>query len=289
MSVLVTFWEHINFVGFQVSWDSKNYRYYSVNYGTAHNDEFSSMRAWDAGNRGNVYAFEHANYRGRYACLNVGGGYSSAWYYNFGSAFNDVVSSSIIVAREPKLRETEIALKGSLKSQFERVFGYYIDYIDGVYSDREDHPRIERMGNAVIFPNFFPHYNSKSVFVRIEHNLRVTPSSFFGYLAANSYVCTVKFDVQFSVQTNKIHADVSWFWVEVESGQFSQMIANDLVDYFGPMVQSLGAAVTNSLQMYSNIEAVDAYLLPGGPPDMDQAAAMGNFDDDITLVIVARQ
>jgi hypothetical protein len=104
MSVTSVLWEHKDFGGVSSTSDSGTFRYFWNKYGSARNDTFSSMRAWAAGHRGNVYAFEHINFDGAFAALNVGGGFSSAWWSYFGDDFNDKVSSSLIVARASKSR-----------------------------------------------------------------------------------------------------------------------------------------------------------------------------------------
>ncbi|HEY1145063.1 MAG TPA: hypothetical protein VGE84_01860 [Allosphingosinicella sp.] len=79
MSVTATLWEHKNFGGQSFKSNSGGFRYYWNTWG-GHNDMFSSMRAWSSGHRGNAYAFEHIDFSGRFAALNVGGAFSSSWW-----------------------------------------------------------------------------------------------------------------------------------------------------------------------------------------------------------------
>jgi hypothetical protein len=122
MTVTNVFWEHINFTGASSTADSGSFRYFWNKYGADKNDTFSSMRAWAGVDRGNAYAFEHIDFAGAFAALNVGGGFSSAWWSYLGDAFNDKVSSSLLVARAPKHKETEVALRSNVTSQFTAIF-----------------------------------------------------------------------------------------------------------------------------------------------------------------------
>lgn len=289
MSVFVTLWEHANFGGFPWSLDSGGYRYRGFKFGKAENDKFSSMRAWDAGNRGNVFAFEHRDFNGRFAALNVGGGYSSAWWSYFGSAFNDAVSSVLVVSRAKKDQEIEFTIKEQVTAIFTNLFNAYVVEIGDWLSEREDPPQVDSRGGPTVYPNFFPSHDKKNVFVRLEHQVRVTPDSFFGYQAYNSYDATVRFDLSFKSEGGKVRAEVGWYWVDVEAGQYSKLIADDLAKGFGPMCADLAASVESALRLSSYIKTVDAYLLPGRPPDMSTVGNFGVSDNDITLVIEHRQ
>lgn len=144
MAVVATLWENRDFQGFSRTSNSGNFRYFWNRWG-ATNDVFSSMRAWSMGSRGNAYAFEDINFDGRFAALNVGGAFSSAWWSYFGDAFNDRVSSSLIVAREPQAVETEVPLRQPVASQFASMFDAQTA---GTQLSRDGDPRL--------YGTFFP-------------------------------------------------------------------------------------------------------------------------------------
>src|SRR5690242_15553872 len=155
MSVMATLWEHRDFGGFSKTSNSGNFRYF-WNRWAATNDVFSSMRAWSLCHRGNAYAFEHINFDGRFAALNVGGAFTSSWWSYFGDSFNDKVSSSLIVAREPQANEIEVALRQQVASRFIALF-----------DAQTAGTKLSRRGDPRVYGNFFPGHDISKVFATI--------------------------------------------------------------------------------------------------------------------------
>lgn len=292
MSVTAMLWEHRDFAGASSTADSGSFRYFWNRYGSAQNDTFSSMRAWAAGNRGNFYAFEHINFDGAFAALNVGGKFSSAWWSYVGNDFNDVVSSSLIVARSPKDAETEVPLRSNVTSQFASIF------------DRKSEGKpVSRNGDTRIYATYFPAHDPHKVFATIDQNLKVQVripiktkiwnpfgDDFeidLGKFRWSDYAANLRYDVSFFVsQDGRLHGQVSWMHLWVESGPFSRRVHDDLKP---PLLEAAGnvtAAIEGALALFARGKFSDAYLLPGPPPNMDLAGFKGRYDDDVTLVVV---
>lgn len=296
MSVTSTLWEHSNFAGASSTSDSGSFRYFWNKYGAAQNDIFSSMRAWAAGNRGNVYAFEHINFDGAFASLNVGGKYSSAWWSYFGGDFNDKVSSSLIIARAAKSAETEVALRNNVTSQFATLFD----------SKTQGKP-LSRNGDPRMFATFFPSYDPGKVFASVEQALTVqvriplkTQVEIWnpfgdnwiieidlGQVRWSDYAASVRYDISFFVQEGRLHGRVSWVTVWVESGAFSKRVYDELQPAMMSAAGDFTSAIESALALFAQSKFSDAYLLPGAPPNMDLAGEKGRYDDDVTLVVVA--
>lgn len=296
MSVLATFWQHANFGGFSSTSDSSNFRYYWNKYGSGQNDEFSSLRAWSNGHRGNVYAFEHINFDGRFASVNVGGKYSSAWWSYFGGDFNDVVSSSLIVARAPKASETEVALKNNVSGQFATIF-----------DQKTQGKPVSRVGDPRMYATFFPPYEADKVFATIDQELRVqvriplkTRIKIWNPFGADYYIeidlgrfrwsdyrAWVRYDILFFVVGGRLRGAAWWSHVNVESGIFSQKVYDDLAPPLHAAKADLTSSIEAALRLFANSRFSDVYLLPGSPPDMESAGQKGRYDDDVTLVVVS--
>jgi hypothetical protein len=296
MSVTSVFWEHINFAGASSTSDSGPFRYFWNKYGSDKNDTFSSMRAWAAGNRGNVYAFEHINFDGDFAALNVGGRFSSAWWSYLGDDFNDKVSSSLIIARAPKNAETEVPLRAGVTSQFATIFD---DKIQG--------KPVSRSGDPRMYATYFPSYDPDKAFATIEQALtvqvriplktRITIWNPFGddfvieidlgQVRWSDYKAQVRYDIFFFVsQDGKLHGQAQWSHVWVEAGPFSQKVHDELAPQLHGAKSDLTSAIESALALFARSRFSDAYLLPGSPPDMEQAGFKGRYDDDVTLVVV---
>jgi hypothetical protein len=293
MSVTATLWEHKNFGGQSFTSNSGGYRYYWNTWG-GHNDMFSSMRAWSSGHRGNAYAFEHIDFSGRFAALNVGGAFSSSWWSYFGSAFNDKVSSSLIVAREPQSRETEVALRAVVAPQFASLF-------DAKVAGKP----VSRNGDPRIYGTFFPSYDNQRVFATINQNLTVQvriplkitiPNPFgddieidLGTFRWSDYDANVRYDIAFYIGGDGVlHGFAAWSHVWVEAGPFSQRVHDDLAPELHAAKADITSAIESALALFSRRRFADAYLLPGPRPDMTQFGFFANYDDDVVLVVVAR-
>jgi hypothetical protein len=252
---------------------------------------FSSMRAWSRGSRGNAYAFEHINFTGRFAALNVGGGFSSAWWSYFGDGFNDRVSSSLIVARGPRQSETEVPLRNNIASQFTSLFD----------AKTAGQP-VSRNGDPRVYGTFFPSYDSGKVFATVEQNLKVKvriplkiemPDPFadidLGTFRWSDYSANVRYDILFFVSRDGVlHGNAWWSHVWVEAGPFSQRVHDELAPTLHGAKRDLTAAIESALALFARRRFSDVYLLPGPPPDMNQAGFTAQHDDDVTLVVVAR-
>jgi hypothetical protein len=293
MSVTATLWEHINFGGQSFTSNSTTFRYFWNTWG-AHNDIFSSMRAWSTGHRGNVYAFEHINFTGKFAALNVGGKYSSSWWSYFGDDFNDRVSSSLIVARAPQEAETAVPLRNNISSQFTSLF-------DARTAGRP----VSRNGDPRIYATFFPGYDSRKVFATIDQNLTVQvriplkvkiPRPFGGVFEIDlgnfrwsDYAANVRYDILFFVSDEgQLHGTAWWSHVWVESGPLSQKVHDELAPTLHAAKSDITSAIESQLALFSRRRFSDVYLLPGPAPDMDQWGFKAQHDDDVTLVVVAR-
>ncbi len=265
MSVVCTLWVDRDFQGLSKTSDSGNFRYYWNRWG-ATNDVFSSMRAWGQGNRGNAWAFEHINFDGRFAALNVENGASSWWSY-FGGAFNDVVSSSLIVAREPN--DIVVPLGQQVGSAFTSLF-----------DAQTAGTRLSRVGGPRVYGTFFPDYDPSRVFMTIDQNLTVSVPSWPDYSA------NVKYDVEFYLSGGKLHGYARWSHVWVESGVFSGSVYDGIAPGLHGAKSSLTSAIESQLALFSSRNFADVYLLPGPPPDMSQFGFFAKHDDDICLTLV---
>lgn len=292
MSVIATLWEHKDFGGQSFTSNSGGFRYFWNRWG-AHNDFFSSMRAWASGHRGNAYAFEHIDFTGRFAALNVGGAFSSCWWSYFGSSFNDKVSSSLIVRREIASRETEVALGSIVAAQFASLF-------DAKTAGKP----ISRNGEPRVYGTFFPGYDPNRVFATIDQNLTVQvrvpvkftiPNPFgddividLGQFRWFDYDANVRYDIVFFVTNGQLHGRAAWSHVWVEGGPFSQRVHDGIAPDLHGAKTDITSAIENALALFRRRRFADAYLLPGPTPDMNQFGFFANFDDDVVLVAVAQ-
>lgn len=292
MSVITTLWEHKDFQGQSFSSNSGNWRYFWNTWGGA-NDFFSSMRSWSNGNRGNAYAFEHIDFSGRFAALNVGGAFSSSWWSYFGDDFNDQVSSSLIVAREPRERETEMALGGVVIPQFASL-------LDTKVAGKP----VSRDGDPRVYATYFPSYDKDRVFATIDQKLTVQvripikftiPNPFgddieidLGQFRWSDYEARVRYDVVFFIGGDGVvHGAAAWSHVWVEAGPFSQRVFDELAPQLHGAKPDLTSAIEGALALLGRRRFRDAYLLPGPVPDMNLAGFKARYDDDVTLVLVA--
>ncbi len=296
MSVTSTLWEHANFGGFSATADTGSWRYRWVKYGSAHNDEFSSMRAWANGNRGTAYAFEHTDFQGRYKSVNVGGAYSSSWWTYFGGDFNDVVSSLLVVAREPSERESEVQLGAIVRGQFASMFD----------AKTRGKP-VSRDGDPRLYGTFFPAWDPSGVFVTVDQALTVQVriplkkrikiwnpfgDDFvievdLGEVRWVDYRARVTYDIAFHVDSaGRLHGYARRSWVWVEGGVVSQQVLDDLAPPLHAAKPDLTAAIEGALQAFRRTTFRDVYVLPGARPDMSLAGETGRYDDDVTLVVV---
>jgi hypothetical protein len=291
MSVIATLYEDANFGGQSFTDSTAGYRYHWNTWG-GHNDFFSSMRASAAGNRGNAYAFENIDFSGRFAALNVGGRYTNCWWSYFGDDFNDVVSSSLIVAREPAERESSLQLRALVTGQFATIF-------DAKVAGKP----VSRNGDPRLYGTFFPSWDSGRVFVTIDQALTVQvripltvtiPNPFgddividLGTFRWSDYAARVRYDIAFAVDDRgTLHGWAAWSHVWVESGVFSSRVHDDLAPGLHAAKADLTAAIEGALALFATSKFADAYILPGQDPDMNVFGAFGRYDDDATLVLV---
>jgi hypothetical protein len=267
MAVVATLWVDRDFRGLSRTSTSGGFRYYWNKWG-AHNDTFSSMRAWGSGNRGTAYAFENINFDGTFAALNVADGGSSRWSY-FGDAFNDKVSSSLIVARNPQSNEIEVPLRQNVLPQFTSVF------------DAETAgTKLHRSGGPRLYGTFFPSYDTAKVLLTIDQNLTVEIDNWPDYDA------NVKYDVAFFLSGGHLHGYAAWSHVWVESGILSGTVHDRIAPRLHAAKTTLTSSVESQLRLFSSFTFTDVYLLPGPAPNMSQFGFFARYDDDVILVLV---
>jgi len=300
MAIISTLFEHANFAGASSTSNSASFRYYWNRYTGSQNDLYSSMMANGGGDRGNVYAFEHIDFSGRYASLNVGGAYNTAWWSYFGDDFNDQVSSSLIVARSPVQLETEVALRAQVVPRFSSIF------------DAKTFGKpVSRKGDPRLYATYFPSYDRNSALLTIDQKLNVkvriplkieelpvwTPWSKWDTidipdidtlekLRWSDYEATVRYDVEFFVIDGKLQAAARWLRLHVEDGLLHDRVYEDLFPQLMDAAQSVTDAFQSALALFAMGRFSDVYLLPGRPPSMNLAGENGSYDDDVTLVIV---
>ena len=268
MSVMATLWEHRDFQGFSKTSNSGNFRYFWNRWG-ATNDVFSSMRAWSLGHRGNAYAFEHINFDGRFAALNVGGAFTSSWWSYFGDSFNDKVSSSLIVAREPQANEIEVPLRQQVASRFRALF-----------DAQTAGTKLSRRGDPRVYGTFFPGYDISKVFATIDQDLTVQLDNWPDYDA------NVKYDIEFFLVNGRLRGVCQWSHVWVESGIFSGAVHDRIAPGLHGAKGQLTAAIQAQLDLFGSRVFRFVYLLPGPIPDMNQFGFFANHTDDVILVVV---
>jgi hypothetical protein len=268
MSVMTTLWEHRDFRGFAKTSNSGNSRYFWNRWG-ATNDVFSSMRVWGLGQRGNAYAFEHINFDGRFAALNVAGASASSWWSYFGDSFNDKVSSSLIVARESQANEIEVPLRQLVAARF-------MSFFDAQAAGT----KLSRRGEPRIYGTFFPGYDTDKVFATVDQDLTVQLDNWADYDA------NVKYDVEFSVVNGRLRGVCRWSHVWVESGIFSSKVFDGIAPRLHGAKRQFTAAIQAQLDLFGARTFRSVYLLPGPAPDMNQFGFFANHTDDVVLVIV---
>jgi hypothetical protein len=270
LAVVQTLWEHSNFQGFSRTRSTDPFRYRWDKWGGGDNDVFSSMRAWGMGHRGNAYAFEHSNFDGRFAALNVGAGGSSWWSY-FGDAFNDKVSSSLIVARAPQAAETEVALRQQVASRFASLF------------DAETAgTQLSRSGDPRVYGTFFPDDDPTRIFATINQDLNVEINNWPDYDA------NVRYDIEFYLSSaGHLQGYARWSRVWVESGIFHDKVLGEIAPRLHAAKSKITSAIQAQLAVFSTSVFSAVYLLPGPVPDMNQFGFFANHDDDLILVVVS--
>jgi hypothetical protein len=257
---------------------SANTNRYSWNTWGGHNDLFSSMRCYSFGQRGNSYAFEHIDFSGRYAALNVGGAYSSAWWAYFGDDFNDAVSSSLVVAREPADRESAFALKAPIVNQFGPIL-----------AAKTVNTPLSIDGGPEVYATFFPSWSPNDVFLAVRQNFTAAIKISVGPFGI-SY--TFDYDVRatwyirlFVTQDGGLHARAVRSEVSVHGVEPDAFLAQA-----GPPLHAaksdITARIEGQLALLARRRYSDAYLLPGPAPDMQQAGFSGRHTDDVCLVLV---
>lgn len=292
MSIITTLWQDKDFGGLGLTSTLSGGRY-RWNTWAGHNDMFSSMRTWTTGGRGDAYAFDNIDFSGHFAALTVGDRYTSAWWSYFGDSFNDRVSSSLMVARESRDRESEVQLKALVTGQFAAIF-----------DSRVQGKPVSRAGDPRLYATFFPSFAPDRVFATIDQALTVKvriplkvtiPNPFgddweidLGTFRWLDYSARVRYHVRFFVIDGVMHGVAEWVSVWVEAGVFSQRVFDDLAPQLRNAASSLTSAIESALALFNRQRFADVYLLPGPAPDPQQAGFQANYDDDVTLVAVRR-
>lgn len=269
MAVMATLWQHQDFQGFAKSNATSGNQRYVWNRWGATNDVFSSMRAWSLGHRGNAYAFEHSNFDGRFAALNVGGAFSSSWWSHLGP-LSDRVSSSLIVSRDPRGNEIEVPARQQVAARFRTMF-----------DAQTAGTQLRRRGEPRVYGNFFPGFDIGRVFLRIDQDLTVVLNNWPDYDA------NVKYDIEFFVDGGgRLRGYCRWSHVWVESGIFSGTVSERISPKLHGAKAQLTAAIQGQLDLFGGRVFRDVYLLPGPVPDMNQFGFMAAHTDDVILVVV---
>lgn len=268
MTATTTLWQDRDFRGSSQTRNSGGHRYLGTRW-HAHNDQFSSMKTWSHGTRANAYAFEHINYDGRFSSLNVDPGEISWWSY-FGSAFNDRVSSSLIVERAPAARESPVEVGRLVATQFRTLF-----------DEQAAGTGLSRVGNPRTYVTFFPSYDSSRVFGTIDQMLNVDVPNWWDYSAQ------VRYDIRFRVLADgSVDAYAAWSHVWVEGG----LISGQVFDRIAPRLHGAKTAITEAVRGFLKLlgrgRYADVYLLPGFVPDMNSFGRFGTYDEEVTLVLV---
>lgn len=269
MTVISTLWQHRDFQGFTRTVSTGSGRYRWMRYGSQANDEFSSERAWGLGQRGHAFAFEHRDFAGRFSALNADSGGSSWWSY-YGGAFNDVVSSSIVVAREPAVRELELGLRDLIAPRFTDLF-----------DTQAEGTRLSRRGGPRVYGTFFPGWDLDRVFVTIDQDLRVDVPGWFDYDANVRYFIAFFVTAEGALGARAVRSTV---WVE--GGVLSSTILDRIKGQLHGAKPLITRALESQLRLLRRFRFTDAYLLPGSPPDFEVAGYFGKNEDDVTLVAV---
>jgi hypothetical protein len=275
MSVAATLFEHRDFQGQSFTSDPGSQYLYHWNTWGGHNDFFSSMRALGTGGRGHAFAFEHIDFSGRFAALNVPATGSESYWSYFGDAFNDQVSSSLVVSRYPDSRESQVALRQHVAPQFTALLD---QRLQGRPIARNVDPRI--------YATFFPEWGHDFVYLTIDQDLR-TSTLRLNLLSWPGYAVNVKYYIRFFVgDDRRLHATCEYSRVWVEAGPLSKEISDAVAPGLHGAKTDVSEAFEDAVASLPGRAHADVYLLPGGPPDMNQFGYFAQFDDDVTLVVV---
>jgi hypothetical protein len=231
------------------------------------------------GHRGNAYAFEHSNFDGRFAALNVVSAGGSSWWSYIGDALNDKVSSSLIVARAPQAAETEVALRQQVASRFASLF------------DAETAgTQLSRSGDPRVYGTFFPDDDPTRIFATINQDLNVEINNWPDYDA------NVRYDIEFYLSSvGHLRGYARWSRVWVESGIFHDKVLGEIAPRLHAAKSKITSAIQAQLAAFSTSVFSAVYLLPGPVPDMslntdggpNQFGFVANYDDDLILVVVS--
>jgi hypothetical protein len=206
------------------------------------------------------------------------------------------LSSSLIVARGPQSVETEVPLRDNVASQFATIFD----------TKTQDKP-VSRDGDTRVYATYFPSFDPDRAFATIDQALTVqvriplkTTITIWnpfgddfeieidlGRLRWSDYDARVQYHVTFFVTNGRLHGEVAWVTVWVESGLLSKNVFDDLQPSLVEAAGDVTAAIESALALFARRRFADAYLLPGPPPDMALAGFKARYDDDVTLVVVA--
>lgn len=279
MTVVTEFFEHINFGG-RVNriTTPTDWRWQWVTFGGNWNDIVSSIRTnVVSGRPANVYAFQHIDFAGRFASLNV----PSGWTCQFGALgnFNDQVSSALIIRRDP--REIVLQLRSLIIPDFIADFDRTAA---GTAVSRKGDPSIQAIYN--------PAHDRGAMLVRIHQNMNVALECWSDYDAA------VSFDLAITLGGQPIDGFCKWVSTWVESGPFSSQVFDRLHprmmqagrDFTSKLRQKLGPI--NETIRRQGIQLYDVYILPGNqpafPPPNGNIGRYGDAGENCCVVFARR-
>ena len=276
MTVVTEYFEHSNFGGASESFTTfTGSRWHWIKFGGLLNNKVSSLRSNAISGRAvNVYGFQHNNFTGDFASLNVPSGWTCWWSY-VGSQMNDDIESALMIRRDA--REIVQPLRALIIPDFQAEF------------DKEAAgSEASRNGDPRIYGVFFPSYDPLAMLVGIEQNLNIELDCWWDYDAR------VQFDLEFRLVGNQIDGFCKWFWVWVEGGIFSGRIFSELEPRMRAACGTLTAKIREGLALL-NLGAALAgyrfgaiYVLPGAEPGFPPGGPfgrVGNSHEDCCLVV----
>ena len=267
-SIWSRFYQHANYHGWSYFLNhGPGWVYRLVSWiGSSRNDAISSLYVGtSAGDRGEMILFEHRGFVGRYARYPGRSG-ATVWTNYVGGFINDRTSSILAVRRFDPEKEVAVAL-GSLG-----LGGRVSEYAAGV-------PRISLRGSPIITWDMWPSFSPSRRFVYIRIPVRVDVPNWWDYDAE------IRYWIYLYVNgAGNLGGYVDWYGCWVESGIKSGSIADRIMDALPDTIGTLNTELANSISLVAALVGPleRQYFLPG------TAAATGNTEDDVTIVLVRR-